>query len=292
MYLISADYNKTIQEANLLQIINSNTSILDSAALTGEAELKSYLRQKYDIEKEFTNTTIWSNLVSYSANNRVYLDADNYNASNTYNTGNLVSHLGYVYLCNTDGTTGVWDVANFDLLGAQYTIFYAKLPAPAFNYNSGVYLKANQVFYKDKVYTCQIPTMFQTHEAKLQAHSISNFTGNTFPDDPQNGIQVWGAGVSYSVASGTDILDTDYWTKGDNRDQQLLTYCCDVTLFHVHSRISPRNIPQLRIDRYNTAIDWLKMCANGDVTPDIPVLQPKQGSRIRFGGNVKNINSY
>jgi hypothetical protein len=36
----------------------------------------------------------------------------------------------------------------------------------------------------------------------------------------------------------------------------------------------------------------LKAVGKGDVTANLPLLKPAQGSRIRYGGNVKNINSY
>jgi hypothetical protein len=132
-----------------------------------------------------------------------------------------------------------------------------------------------------------------SHDSILQARVTENIPlQNIFPDDPVSGAQYWQEDLTWFVPAGTKLSDTDYWVKGDNRDQQMLLYFVDIALYHVHSRISPRNIPQLRIDRYNAAISWLKMCANGDVTPALPVIQPKQGARIRYGGNIKNINSY
>ena len=59
-------------------------------------------------------------------------------------------------------------------------------------------------------------------------------------------------------------------------------------------RIAPNNIPQLRENNYNYAIDWLKQAGGQDnaITADIPLLQPKQGGRIRWGSNTRNINIY
>lgn len=61
------------------------------------------------------------------------------------------------------------------------------------------------------------------------------------------------------------------WTKGDNRHQFLLTMFIDITLYHSHSRINPRNIPKFRIERYRDAIDWLKKVNSGKVTPAFPI---------------------
>ena len=114
---------------------------------------------------------------------------------------------------------------------------------------------------------------------------------NIFPDDTVNGVKYWGAGTAYSVASGTLPTLTTKWTDGDNRSQQLLTYMIDLSLYHVHSRIAPRNIPDLRVLRYENAIKWLRMAGKGEITPDLPIIQPLQGNRIRYATDIKQINS-
>jgi hypothetical protein len=40
--------------------------------------------------------------------------ADDYNASETYNTGDYVRRENYLYKCNTDNTTGTWDAIKWD----------------------------------------------------------------------------------------------------------------------------------------------------------------------------------
>ena len=107
--------------------------------------------------------------------------------------------------------------------------------------------------------------------------------------------QIWEAiAGSTGTAPDTDITKWQpvSWTAGDNRNQQLVLFMIDVTLYHLHSRIAPNNIPQLRMDRYDSVIAWLKMAAKGEVTADIPKIQPLTGRRIRFGGAIKQTNSY
>lgn len=87
------------------------------------------------------------------------------------------------------------------------------------------------------------------------------------------------------------MFDDELNKTGTARDPQLLNYIIDLTVYHLHSRIAPRNIPELRQTRYDNAIGWLKMCAMGDVTPKLEI-QPEAGRMIRFGGQVKNSNSY
>lgn len=86
-------------------------------------------------------------------------------------------------------------------------------------------------------------------------------------------------------------FDDELAKEGTDRDTQLLNYIIDLALYHVHSRISPRNIPVLRETRYSNAIEWLRMCATGEVTPKLEQVST-DGKMIRWGGQPKNTNSY
>ena len=87
------------------------------------------------------------------------------------------------------------------------------------------------------------------------------------------------------------LFDEELAKTGNARDPQLLNYIIDIALYHLHSRISPRNIPELRITRYKNAIAWLKMCALGNVTPKLEI-QPTTGRFIQWGSNERNTNIY
>ena len=66
-----------------------------------------------------------------------------------------------------------------------------------------------------------------------------------------------------------------------------------ITLKRIHSRIAPRNIPELRMNEYNEAMRTLKKLADGDIVPDaITTLQPVQGDAVTWGGITKNNNQY
>lgn len=104
---------------------------------------------------------------------------------------------------------------------------------------------------------------------------------------------IWQAIVnSTNVQPGSDIITwmPVSWLSGDNRSTQLVQRMIDITLYHLHSGIAPRNIPELRVKRYDDAITWLTSVGNNEVSLDSPRLQPGQGYRIRYGGNIKNNN--
>jgi len=308
-YLILSDFKDVIQENNLLQVITNDLTVLSTSIKNAVNEAKSLIRQKFDVALEFTNTAVWDKTKVYGAWDRVYLDAALYAEASTYNIGDLTLFANNIYIANSV-TTGVFATGDWDKLGAQYDLFYAIYPKPLFQMNQ-IYKKGDEVYWNGKTYTNLQPSVLPTHDSTLQQRIIRPQYINVFPDDPINGLLAWGVGTAYTVPASTDILNTTYWTAGDNRDSEVVQKVIDITLFHLHARIAPRNIPALRIIRYkgeeadrtlkntgdivypiDSALGWFQGCARGFITPNIPLLQPDQGNRIRYGGNVKQINSY
>lgn len=77
---------------------------------------------------------------------------------------------------------------------------------------------------------------------------------------------------------------------GNSRSALIVMYMLDISLYHMHSRVTPRNIPQIRIDRYDSAIAWLEKVRKGAITADLPRITDEDGEgkiRSRFGSNPK-----
>jgi hypothetical protein len=270
-YLIRYDYKSLIQVDNLSSIIGSDFSILSKVEEAAQTEVISYLTQKYDISKEFTNTSVWAYGVVRNAKDRVYLDANEYSSSSLYALNALTLKDGKVYRCTTAITSAeVWTPSHWSNIGNQYTIYYALTPQPEWDYYA-TYVTGNQVFYKNKTYT-----------------ALTNNSGIT----PDSYPEYWGAGTTYSIAANILPSDASKWVQGDNRNSQLVNYMIDIVLYHIHSRIAPHNIPELRVKRYDDAIAWLKNCAKGDwITASLPLIQPKQGMRARWGSRLTKQNN-
>lgn len=291
-YLIANDYLRQITDVSIQQVIAGNAYLQSWAELTAIKQVSNYLRQKYDIDAEFSNTLLYNPNTIYKAANRVYLNASPYNSSSTYSLKDLILQSGNVYQCKTAiGVPEAFTIAKWDLLGAQYDIFYAVCPHLLFNVNC-LYLKGDQVFWKDKNYTALVRTHLTTHEEAIQYASTNNLPlQNVFPDDKVTGSKYWKDDGAYTVAAGS-LLDSTKWMKGDNRHPQLVMFTIDVALYHLYGRIAPKAIPEVRTDRYNAAIAELRMMAKGDISSDIQKVQPDKGSSIRWGSNVKQQNSY
>lgn len=277
--LIDNDYLKVIQSDNLDQIISDNNQIKLDMEQAAQSEMISYITQRYDISKIFTNTTKYSHTATYYGNNLVYLDGTAFSASTVYSTNDIVSYSGSVYYSTAGSVAHAWNASEWTLLGTQYSFFYVTLPYDEWDYYTE-YAVGDHVWYANKTYTC----------ATACEGIVPGATGST---------SFWGSGTNYDITAIYPI-DTTKWTVGDNRNQQVVLYLLDITLYHLHSRINPRNIPDLRKERYDGnspnqtggAIGWLKKVASGDVNADLPNIQPQQGMSIRWGSaNDSNTQS-
>lgn len=81
---------------------------------------------------------------------------------------------------------------------------------------------------------------------------------------------------------------------GTQRNPTIVMYMVDITLYHVHSRIAPRNIPEIREARYEHAIEWLKSANKGTIIPDLPIITTSEngGTTFRTGSNTKLNHNY
>ena len=292
-YLITSDYLPQIQSGQLTQLVTTNNGIRAITENRAIAEVKSHLVQKYLTDTEFTDTAQWSNAATYYAANRIYLDATAYSALSTYALGALVLQAGNVYRCSTAIVTPeAFTVGKWTLINAQYTIYYAKYPNPLFSLY-GVYVIGDVVYYEGKTYTCKTATQGITQQSAIQYQTSSELPQvNIPPTGSSSSAQYWTELATYTVPAGTLPTDTTYWTLGDNRNQQILGYTIDIVLYYLHARVAPQNIPQLRMDNYDVAREMLREMAKGGVTLDMLKIQPKQGNRVLWGSNIKNINSY
>ena len=83
---------------------------------------------------------------------------------------------------------------------------------------------------------------------------------------------------------------------GTARNARIVMLMVDVVLYHIHSRVAPRNIPEIREVRYEQAIEWLKAVNKGTIVPDLPMLDDTVNggslSELKLGSNPKLNHSY
>lgn len=205
--------------------------------------------------------------------------ASEYDSGTNYAVGDYAIYLGFVYLC-TEATTGGFNAAKWQLIGAD-PIRYTP-----FNYLNN-YVTGDGVYYKGRLYIARQNTPTLSSTEALQYNDYANLPNAPFPTN----TSYW-TDMGALVYANQSIDNTGVFAQGDNRNHQLVNICIDITLYHLHSRISPRNIPDLRVKRYDDALRWLRQISDGSLTADLPLIQPKSGNRIRWGGSIKQQNQY
>jgi hypothetical protein len=68
----------------------------------------------------------------------------------------------------------------------------------------------------------------------------------------------------------------------------------DLTLFYLYSRINPRNIPDLRKERYIEAMEAIERWASGTDTAEVKQkdIEASTGYSIRYGSSSTKQNNF
>ncbi|MEI7486861.1 MAG: phage protein Gp36 family protein [Chryseobacterium sp.] len=67
---------------------------------------------------------------------------------------------------------------------------------------------------------------------------------------------------------------------GDNRDSYIVMITLDCALYHLYTATIPNKIPEIRSQRYQDALDWLKAVARGEEDTDLPKIKDDSGKDL------------
>ena len=76
-----------------------------------------------------------------------------------------------------------------------------------------------------------------------------------------------------SYLSSRYDCDAIFSARDGDRNKLILMMAIDITIYHIFSIHNPQKLSQVRVDRYNRAVEWLKAVAAGKISiPDAPLL--------------------
>lgn len=272
MFLIEKDYRHLIR-GEVLDIVQNDEATRQDAERSAIEEIKSYLKTQFETDLIFISHTIWSPAVEYNFNDFVLLTATTWNATAIYSANDLVEFNGTIYQANAttvagespDTTPAKWDAIDLDCT------FYTALKTQRFE-KGVIYEVGEFVFQDSKRYE-----VIQKTNGEVSPKTDTNNEFYTLNTD--------------TVTAGTALSDTNNWTKGDTRSPLVLRHTIDITLYELHARINPRNIPEFRINKRDDAIDYLKRAASprNNMQPDLPLRQfeDQQGTDMSWNTNRK-----
>lgn len=86
-------------------------------------------------------------------------------------------------------------------------------------------------------------------------------------------------------------IDAIFSAEGAARNQLILMMAIDIAVYHLHSIHNPQKMSQIRKDRYERAVEWLKQVAGFKITidgaPKLPEEELKQNNPWLMSSNPK-----
>lgn len=292
---------------------------LDSEQVA-QAEMISYLAQRYITGQVFTDTRTWSLTPLYKAKNLVqyteaeWSDLTTYSgyaawvSTTTYAATNTVNYRGYRYTSLVNGNTGnaptdatKWAKGNkTDRVNYKGYIYEANATTTGFVPTNTTYW--TYITEDNSMYFVTLPNDEWDKATTYAAGDVvwfldKNYTClkanyNLNPSDATN-VAFWGSGTAYALAAAILPDDTTYWTKGDNRNPLIVRYLLDISAYHFMRAVPARGIPEHIKEAYNGndpmdrggAIGWLKRVASGEINADLPEIIVTQGLAISYGNS-------
>lgn len=331
-FLREKDYYSIIAQDDLEQIleqartISGDVGVRQQAEVTSIARIKECLIQRFKVNKIFndlltfniTSSYIWNNVVDFTA---PAFDPTIVYTSQTvvYNTGTIAAPINQVFLKNAETSGYVAGILPTNLTYFSYvgdeSLYFITPPAD---------------WDEDTVYPPTTSIVTYQYDYYIRTADVNGYGASAGPDAASGiniyeqwgdiGFPFWqqnnqgkstdlyGAGTDPSnstywtkildftpyLVTGTWPNDSTKWTKGDARPASLVKIMVDLTLYLLHSIVTPNQVPRIRDDRYKAAEEWLKDAGKGNITPDLPwYTEDKQkGFSLRFGNSESQRYSY
>ena len=77
----------------------------------------------------------------------------------------------------------------------------------------------------------------------------------------------------------SQVYDCDeiFAQRGEQRNQLILMFAIDIAVYHLFCIHNPHNMSQIRVDRYDRAVEWLKGVQKGMISVDGLPAAPNDG---------------
>jgi len=125
-------------------------------------------------------------------------------------------------------------------------------------------------------------------EGQIKTHTLDRITGNddTVLDQPE----LFAISEMQGFLKPRFDVAAIFAATGSARSPIIVMFAVDMLLYHLYSRLDPSQIPQIRIDRYENAVEYLNMVAGGKLSPDLPPLVNEEGgiyNKFHIGSDAR-----
>lgn len=93
--------------------------------------------------------------------------------------------------------------------------------------------------------------------------------------------------------AGRYDCDKIFSAIGNDRNQLVLMMLLDITVYHIFCIHNPQKLSQMRKDRYDRAVEWMKAVKRGMSIDAAPLLEKEERkSSYEMHSNRKRVNHY
>jgi hypothetical protein len=108
---------------------------------------------------------------------------------------------------------------------------------------------------------------------------IKNILLENYSETKIKAAEQMGISQVKNYLSGKYDVEKIFSKTGDERNSHIVMIVLDCSLYHLYTPI-PRQMPDIRAQRYQDAIDWLKLAAKGENTADLPPITDDSGNSM------------
>lgn len=273
-FLLTSDYSSIIQTTDLNQVTENTVQNLYDSEIKAISRMRTKLVQRYMVDIELGTMTTYSATTHYRTKERTLDIANNiysvksfdrYVNTTAYIIGNIVTDdEGYVYTAIAPSTGIV--LSNTSYWSAMANITPTDAPASL---------------------------GFWSAVTAYVVGNVVNDTNGDFYISIQNGTNKVLTNAAYWTKV-TVTINSTYWQLLDTRYPLFVEIAMDLTLYNLHARINPRNIPELRKERNREALDQLDAWASGTDTAEVMQINADDqvGFSIRYGSSIEKQNNF
>lgn len=278
MFLRTKDYYKQIAKDNFEQVlkqarqISGDSEILAMSELSAIEHIKSYISGRYRVNDIFESLNSFNIASNYYYGDRIDLTSTDYDNTTAYIVGDRVVYTNSVYECILNSTGNLPTNATYwILLGVE-----------------GIYCVAYPDQFDDRV-LYSVGDRVNVDYIVYERIANSGYIQGKVPTD----TNYWKAIQQSDYTAVTGVYPTNaLWSYSDNRNYVIMTLLIDFVLYDIHSMINPRNVPELRIQRYNATKEFLEGVNKGSYNMNLPSFGAQKGYQLKAGSNEPFNNIY
>lgn len=293
--------------------------------------VEAMIRHRYDVTKIFKNILTFDINDTFQINDLVEYSEPAYKTTSTYVLDNRVSFSQTINsVLNNDifnanqavaiNETPATNPAKWDKITENFSLYYitkpttGNLPDTVFSFTINNFTGNHDLILGwDKTKTiflkrdgAQIKIYYtladRTNDVNIIGAVDFDPTAKTFPNnrpieagnDKENTLSGVLSIIGFILdLTEWDVVPTNSFIKGDNRSRLIKKILVNLAIFELHKLINPRNIPDLRGEAKDDAMNLLKDIKKGTISPDLPIFfDENRGQNITFDSNLKLNHQY